>query len=150
MSYVALDTSVIIEYVDLKGRFHNQAGGAFAGVLSGELTALIPHVVLAETYYVSCGMYGRLGLKDPTARSEKLVEWLYRSPNIEITSGTLDLALESGRIKGDFGLALTDCYVMAAAKQRRGKALFRKREAEMSGQIRELVKTYSLVFLEDY
>jgi len=65
-------------------------------------------------------------------------------------SGTLDLALESGRIKRDFGLTLTDSYVIAAAKLHKGKALFKKRETEMSKQISSLVKEYPLVFLEDY
>ena len=150
MTDVALDTSVIIEYIDLKGRFHSQAEGVFAGALTGELTALIPHAVLAEAYYVSHGIYKTLGLMDAAARTEKLIEWLYRSPNMEIVSGTLDLALESGRIKRDFGPALTDSYVIAAAKLHKGKALFKKRETEMSKQISSLVKEYPLVFLEDY
>ena len=80
MTDVALDTSVIIEYIDLKGRIHSQAEGVFAGALTGELAALIPHVVLAEAYYVSHGIYRRLGLTDAAARTEKLIEWLYRSP----------------------------------------------------------------------
>ena len=87
---------------------------------------------------------------DAAARTEKLIEWLYRSPNMEIVSGTLDLALESGRIKRDFGLGLTDSYVIAAAKPHKGKALFKKRETEMSKQISSLGKEYPLVFLEDY
>ena len=69
---------------------------------------------------------------------------------MEIVSGALDLALESGRTKRDFGLALTDSYVIAAAKLHKGKALFKKRETEMSKQISSLVKEYPLVFLEDY
>ena len=99
---------------------------------------------------MSYGIYKRLGLTDAAARTEKLIEWLYRSPNTEIVSGTLDLALESGRIKRDFGLALTASYVIAAAKLHKGKALFKKRETEMYKQISSLVKEYPLVFLEDY
>ena len=150
MTDVALDTSGIIEHIDLKGRFHSQAEGVFVGALTGELTALIPNVFLAEAYYVSYGIYKRLGLTDAAARTEKLIEWLYGSPNTEIVSGTLDLALESGRIKRDFGPALTDSYVIAAAKLHKGKALFKKRETEMYKQISSLVKEYPLVFLEDY
>ena len=61
-------------------------------------------------------------------------------PNTEIVSGTLDLALESGRIKRDFGLTLTDSYVIAAAKMHKGKALFKKRETEMSSKSQALLK----------
>ena len=50
MTDVALYTSRIIEYIDLKGRFHSQAEGVFVGALTGELNALITHVFLAEAY----------------------------------------------------------------------------------------------------
>lgn len=43
----------------------------------------------------------------------------------------MELALEAGRAKLKYWLALADCYVLAASKIYRAKALFRKREGEM-------------------
>ncbi|MEM4811115.1 MAG: hypothetical protein QXS92_04310, partial [Thermofilum sp.] len=37
MARVALDTSVIVEYIDLKGRYHRQARAIFESVLVGKL-----------------------------------------------------------------------------------------------------------------
>ncbi|MCP8321920.1 MAG: hypothetical protein H3Z52_13445, partial [archaeon] len=83
-------------------------------------------------------------------KAEKLVKWMYRSPNFVIAEPTLELAILAGRIKRSFSLALTDSYVIAASKLYGGKAVFRKREREMEEKFAELTKNYNVVFLEDY
>ena len=150
MSYISLDTSVIIEYIDLAGRFHRQAEAIIENVLAGKLSAIIPHPTLAETYYVSLKVYEKLGLDRPRQRAEELVNWLYRSPNFTIAEPSLELALLAGRIKGDLNLALTDAYVVAASKLYKGKAVFKTKEREMVERLTELTKSYDVVFLEDY
>lgn len=72
MARVVLDTGVIIEYVDLKGSLHEQARAVFDAVVSGRLEALIPHPVLAETFYVAVRIYSSLGVRDPLARAARL------------------------------------------------------------------------------
>lgn len=150
MSYVCLDTGPVVEYVDLAGVFHSQAEAIIRRVLAGKLIAIIPHPVLAETYYVSSRIYEKLGLDKPEARAEKLVEWLYHSPNFTIAEPSDILAKIAGQVKRDFGLALTDAYVIAASKAKGGKAVFRTRETEMKKNLARLSKNYELVFLEDY
>ena len=150
MSFVSLDTGTIVEYVDLDGTFHPQATAIFDTIRAGETLGLIPHPILAETYYVSLRVYERLQLEEPERRARNLIEWLYRSPNIELAEPTLKLALTAGKIKKEFSLALTDAYVIASSKLYKGKAVFRTREKEIQEKITELGKSYNLVFLEDY
>ncbi|MEM0023411.1 MAG: PIN domain-containing protein [Thermofilaceae archaeon] len=148
MARVALDTSVVVEFIDLKGRFHKQAEAIFASLLAGRLEAVVPHPVLAETYYVAVRVYSTRGLLDAEKRAEELVKWLAALPTVVVVEGA-ELAVEAGLAKLKLGLALTDCYVLAAAKLARGKALFRSREAEMV-KAGERLKEYNVVFLEDY
>ena len=150
MSFVALDTGTIVEYIDLNGMFHSQANAIFESIDAGEIFGLIAHPILAETYYVSLRVYERVQLEQPERRARNLLEWLYRSPNIELAEPTLNLALTAGKIKKEFGLALTDAYVIASSKLYNGNAVFRTREKEIQEKITELGKSYNLVFLEDY
>jgi len=150
LARVALDTSVVIEYVDKAGLYHEQATLVFSAALSGRLELVVPHPVLAETYYVAARVYEKLGLRDPEGRAARLVGWLYRLPSARVVGADLRLALEAGAAKLRYGLALTDCYVLAAAKVYRCRPLFRKREREMEGIEEELKRHYGVLFLEDY
>ncbi len=149
-SRVVLDTSVIVEYVNKAGEYHEQAKIVFDAILQGKLEAVIPHPVLAETYYVVARMYRALKLEKPEERACMLVEWLYRISTPAAKSYHLEVALEAGKAKLKYKIALTDCYVLAAAKVYGGKAVFRKREREMLNVIREIEKEYPVIFLEDY
>ena len=148
MSIVALDTGVIAEYVNLGGSLHREAEAVIRSVLNGTLMAIIPHTVLAETYYVTFRIYQKLGLDDAGNRAERLIEWLHRSPNISLAEPSLELAVLTGKIKGKYGLALTDAYVLAVAKIYKGKAVFRSKEREMIPILSDLIKDYGIVFLE--
>lgn len=148
ISKVSLDTGVIIEYIDLSGSLHKEAEAVVQSILNGKLTAIIPHPVLAETFYVSARIYEELGLNNAEDRAEKLVEWLYRSPNFIITEPSLELAALTGRIKRKYGLALTDAYVLASSKIYQAKALFRAKEGEFKKKFEELSSEYDIVFLK--
>lgn len=150
MSFLSLDTGAVAEYIELKGDFHKEAEVVFRNIMEGKIAALIPHEVLAETYYVSFRIYRKMALRNPEERAKKLIEWLYKSPNISIPEPSLELALAVGDIKRKFGLALTDSYVLATAKIAGGKSLFRNREREMVERLDELVREYDVVFLESY
>lgn len=150
MSSVSLDTGTIVEYIDQAGTYHSQAKAIFDNIVSGKILGLVAHPILAETYYVSLRIYEKLGLEEPDSRAEKLLEWLYRSPNIELAEPTLELALVAGKIKKEFSVAITDAYVIASSKLYKGKAVFRTREKEIQAHISELSKNYKLVFLEDF
>lgn len=145
-----MDTSVIIEYIDLKGEFHEQAQAVFSALLMGKLENILPHPILAETYYVATKLYDKLKLENPQLVASKLVEWLYRLPTIIIPSENTNLAIETGKAKLNHSLALTDCYVLAASKIYNSKALFKKPEKEMIKNMDILKKEYQIIFLEDY
>ena len=149
MSKVTVDTSVIVEYIDEEGEFHEEAEAVFLMLITGKLEAIIPHPILAETYYVSTKIYSELEFKEPEKTSFKLIKWLYQLPTVTIPDG-LNLAMEAGRVKLRYGLALTDCYVLATSKTYGCKALFRKRGKEMLEKIDLLEKEYPILFLEDY
>lgn len=147
---MALDTGVIIEYIDKKGKYHKPAETLFNTLLKGKLEAIIPHPVLTEVHYVIYRIYKAIGLRNAEERATKLVRWLYYLPTVEVKGEDLSLALEAARVKLKYGIALTDCYVIASARIYNGKAVFRKREKEMLEKIDEIVKEYPVVFLEDY
>ena len=147
---MVLDTSVIIEYIDRRGEYHEQARVVFDAILLGKLKAIIPHPILSETYYVATRVYEALRLEHARERAIKLVEWLYRLPTVIVKDTDLSLAIEAGKVKLKYGIALTDCYVLASAKIYKGKAVFRKREREMLNKITNIEKEYPIVFLEDY
>ena len=145
-----MDTGVIIEYVDLKGEFHEQAQTVFSTLLTGKLENILPHPILAETYYVAARLYHKLRMENPQLVASKLIEWLYRLPTTIVPSENTNLAVETGKAKLNHGLALTDCYVLAASKIYNCRALFKKPEREMVENTDTLKKEYQLLFLEDY
>ena len=149
MNKAAIDTSVIVEYVDRKGKYHDQAEAVFDALKAGQLGLIIPHPILAETYYVTATIYGKVGVESPRSRASSLIEWLSRHPSVHIPS-EVGLDLEAGEAKLEHQIALTDCYVLAASKVFECQAVFRRREREMLSCIGALEKAYRLLFLEDY
>lgn len=150
MARVAIDTSVIIEYIDKRGDLHEQAEMIFSALSTSKLEVITPHPILAETYCVATKLYQKLRIENPQVVASKLIEWLYRLPTTIIPSEDLSLALETGKAKLNHGLALTDCYVLAASRIHGCKALFKKPEREMLENIETLKGEYQLLFLEDY
>jgi len=140
----------LLNILILMEKFHKIANNIFSEINNGKTLAFIPHVILAETYYVAVRIYNQLGLSDPDKRAEILVSWLYSHPFIEIIDKTLDLAIKAGKIKRELKLALTDCYVLAVSKIKNAIALFRKREREMLRVINVLTKKFNIQFLEDF
>ena|SRR5579864_2719981 len=147
MSVICPDTGVIVEYANLDGLFHNEAQAVFQSVIAGKLNVVIPHPILAETYYVSVRIYKTLGFDDFTKRAKKLVQWLYSAPNISLAEPSLELAIHAGEIKDRFGISMMDSYVLAASRISRGKAVFRTEESEMKKKLGDLRKRFDVVFL---
>lgn len=150
MSKVVIDTSVIIEYIDMKGELHEQAKLIFSALLNGKLEVILPHPILVETYYVTTELYHKLGIDSPNLVASKFLKWLYRLPMVMVSNTGISLATEAGKAKLNYSLALTDCYVLATSKIYSCKALFKKCEREMLKNIDALRKNYEILFLEDY
>jgi len=157
-SSISIDTSVLVEYIDDDGSFHSEARAVLESVTSGRLSGLVPHVVFAELFYVATRLYEQLEKKkndlSPEAKSERLVRWLFNSPNITMPENALELALRAGRFKKRFALALPDSYVLGCAQLNGCKAIFKSAEAEMErgNKLERLKKEekVELIFLEDY
>ena len=160
-SLSAIDTSVLIEFIDESGDFHPQAAALIESITSGRLTGVITHPTFAELYYVSYRIFEKIDGRgentdngSPELKAGKLVSWLFKSPNIFIPENTIELAIEAGKIKQKFKFALPDSYVIASAKLNLCEAVFKSREKEMSrsDKVAKLkkVEKVNLVFLEDY
>ena len=147
---IVLDTSVIIEYIDLKGESHRSAEIIFENLNQGKLTGLIAHPTLAETYYVAQRIYAELGYKNVKKRTTSLIKWLFSHPSLKVITDTVNLVTLVGELKLKLRLALTDCYVLAISKIHNAKAVFKKRERKMKNIIKELEKNFELIFLEDF
>jgi len=147
---IVLDSSVIIEYIDLKGKLHDVAEVIFENLNQGKLTGLIPHPTLTETYYVAQRIYKKIEPKNAKKKATLLINWLYSHPHLRVIADTLNLAILAGEIKLKLHLALTDCYVLATSKIHNAKAVFKKREREMQDVIREIEENFDIIFLEDY
>ncbi|MGH9876581.1 MAG: type II toxin-antitoxin system VapC family toxin [Nitrososphaerales archaeon] len=150
MSFVVLDTGVIAESVNVDGEFNKQATIIFEAINSKSLTGLVSPLTISEVHYVLWRVYDKLAVKNPEKVSEDFCEYIYYHPNIVILQMSLDLLIESGRIKHRYGLALSDCFVLAASKMNRCKAVFRHKEDEMNKVIKDLNREFDLAFLEDY
>jgi len=148
LNRVSLDTGVLIEYINLSGSLHREAKAVIQSILDGKIIAIIPHPVLAETYYVSVRIYEELDIKNPEQRAKNFVEWLYRSPNFSLAEPSLELAILAGSIKRRFNLASTDSYVLASAKLYRARAVFRLKEKEMAEKFEEITTECDVVFLK--
>jgi predicted nucleic acid-binding protein len=147
MNVICPDTGVIVEYANLDGMFHAEAQAIFQSVIAGKLDVVIPHPILAETYYVSLRIYKTLGLDDCVKRAKKLVQWLYTAPNISLAEPSLELAILAGDTKDRYGISMMDSYVLALSKLSKGKAVFRTEESEMKKNLGDLSKRFNIVFL---
>lgn len=149
MSLVTLDSSVIAEYANLSGRLHAQAYAAFTAINEGKIHALVAPPTISALYYILARLYEASGEAEPQKKAEAFCEYVYFHPSIEIADLTLPTLIEAAKIKSEYKLALTDCYVLAVAKLRRCRAIFRHREEEMKKLSRRLEK-FEIIFLEDY
>ncbi len=147
---IALDTSVIIEYIDKAGPWHRFARTIFSEIIHGHAIAYIPTIVLSEVFYVAKRIYERTGIPNSKRKAIKLVKWLYQHPNIRVIGRGFRIILLAGLIKAKYHLALSDCYVLALAKLLRAKPVFRKKEREMLKHIDRLRRLYGVIFLDDY
>jgi hypothetical protein len=150
MSSVVLDTGVIAESVNLEGEFNKQATIVLDAINSDSITAILNPVTIAELRYVLWRIYDELAVKNPEKVSRDFCEYIYYHPNIRILETSLEMLLEAGTIKHRYSLTLSDCFVLAASKLNRCKAVFRHKEHEIQAAFKDLSKEFDLVFLQDY
>ena len=154
LTKVAMDTSVIIEYVDIRGEFHACMHAAssnhFFSTLNGQARKHTPASDLGRNILRSSKVIPEAPNRKPTTHSFKSHRMAIQTSNNDNSQRRHKLAIEAGNAKLNYGLASTDCYVLAASKIYNGKALFKKPEREMWKTIDILKKEYQLLFLRDY
>ena len=136
----ALDSSALIEYLTasplgsiLKEYFES---------LTLDETVGISILSVAETFYVLCRKHGQ------KFASERMAEIL-SSRVIDILN-SVELAIETGKLKCKMAISVADCSCLATAKLAKAKAIFAFRENELLREIkRGSLDDAGIVFLED-
>jgi len=144
VSKIAVDTGVFVEYINRKARYYKAAKAIIDSF--GKLEVLLPGVTISEVCYVTARILNAAGVENAFEKAAEFVSWLYSHPAVRIVND-LNLHIEAARIKLEYGIALADCYVLALSRIEDCKAVFRKREKEMPGEIE---KDFDVIFLEDY
>lgn len=141
MTRAVLDTSVIIEMANKKGKFHKQALTVLELIVKGKIRGIIPNPCLAEIYYVASRLY------DSKQKAKNLLDWLVTQDNLQIERLDYDDLIMAGQIKEKYSISIMDSFFLTLSKKYNCKVIFRKREKEFST---ELLKEFQMVFLSEY
>lgn len=144
MSRIAIDTGVLVDYIDKKSPYHEQAKAIMDSL--GRIELFLPSITLAEVCYVTARVLEEKKVRDSLDKAIQFVRWLYFHPAVTVVD-ELDMHIEAAKIKLKYKIALADCYVLALSKLKMCKAVFRKREREMT---EEIEKNFDVIFLEGY
>ncbi|NIQ04568.1 MAG: type II toxin-antitoxin system VapC family toxin [Candidatus Korarchaeota archaeon] len=132
---VALDGSVIIALA------LNEANTSLLQekILNQEVTPFTTDLACTELLYILCRE------KDWGTAFEKFL--LLRDSQMIRIIGTKQLMRKAGRIKCRRGLALPDCFTLSLAKKYEAKAIFAKKEKELSKEMGETPFDIDIAFL---
>jgi hypothetical protein len=144
LAKVVIDTGVFVEYIDKRASFHSPAKAIIESI--GAIEVFLPPITLAEVCYIAARLLEFSGAKNAFEKASEFVNWIYTHPAVTIIND-LSLHTEAARVKLEYNMALADCYILALSKLKRCKAVFRKREKEMSEEVEE---EFDTLFLEDY
>jgi len=123
-------------------------GTAIGKVLREYFRTLVPEetvssslFALAETFYVLCRLNG------PEFAREKIHDIL--ASRVVGVSNSTELALQTGELKCERTISLSDCSCLATARLDKAKAVFAFREKELLREMRKKAFDVDIVFLED-
>lgn len=136
-----LDTSVVIEIANEKGKFHEQALVILKAIKEKKIKALIPKPSLAEIYYVASRLY------ESDQKGKNLLDWLITQEGIKIEEMNYEDLIKSGKIKKEYSVSIMDSFFLWLSRKRKCKSIFRKKEREFS---EKLLKDFQIVFLSEY
>lgn len=146
MKKLVLDASVIVERIIESAPHRDKVTKLFEKALAGEVDLYATPIALSEVLYVASRVYEAAGLSDPNGEALNYALWVNgRTKTIELDE---NLAFRAGELKKRLGIALPDCYVIAAAEKVKATPLFREIETEMSSILPEL-KRLGATFLNE-
>lgn len=142
---LVLDTGVLVEYIVERAPYRQLAAKLLEPSTSTAELYISP-VTLSETLYVVYRIYASSGLPDPLSEAHRYLAWL--RARVELAEVDEETAWKAGELKGELGIALPDCYVIATAWKLGASPLFRKPEKEMKRVLGRL-RGMGVLFLED-
>ncbi|MBC7091958.1 MAG: PIN domain-containing protein [Nitrososphaeria archaeon] len=131
-----VDTSVLAEYIIRDAVYRNVVEKLFNDALKKTIELYVTPYTISELIYVSSRIYKIALLENSNEEALNFVEWL--NTRVKYVQITGEISIEAGELRKRFNIALTDCYVIAAAVKLQAKALFLKPEREMLEKIEEL------------
>lgn len=148
MAVAAIDTGVWVEYINKGGKYHLQARAVIDRLQGSELQAVLPPTILTEVYYVSRRVYeGVLGKAEAARRAQKFYDYIYYHPRVVVHEIDYQIGLRAGEIKCEYGIAISDCFLIALAEEQGVPAVFRHKEEEFTHKLEE---DFQVVYLESY
>ncbi len=141
---LVIDTSVFVEYLIKNSPYLRTIEEIFKSERFSRRLFTIP-LVLSETFYIVSRLYEYAGISDANEKAVEYIEWIESKFRVMDVKG---MAVRAGELKKRLRISLTDCYVIAAAQEIRGFALFLKPEREMEKYIDDLRKM-GVLFLSE-
>jgi len=134
-----LDTSAFIEY--LMGSDLGRVVKEYFETLKSTENVYCSLYSVSEIFYVLCRSKG------PEYAAEKLN--LMLSSHIVEVNGTMEMALETGRLKCGRALSMADCSCISTAKITGSRAIFAQSEKELAKEMSKEVFDVEILLLTD-
>ena len=135
---LAIDASALIELV-----YSEAPGHKLREALEMDLAeAWTTELAIAELRYILCR---KLGWRESNQRVNKLLASGY----IRVED-TLALTTEASKIKCGRAISLPDCFTLALAQKIAGRALFARKEQDLTNEMQRKPFDMEILFLEDF
>lgn len=134
---VALDSSVLIEY--LTGTKTGKILKEYFETLKPEEKVSCSVLTLSEVFYVLCRLRG-------AKFAEEKINDMLASRILEVND-SVELAIGTGKIKCERAISLADCSCIATAEMTNAKAVFAKRERELTEEKEKTPFNVEIIFL---
>ena len=143
---LALDTSVIIEYIVLRSTYRPIVVKLFNLASTGKVELYTSPITLSEVLYVVSKIYQVARVHNPNSEALDFVEWVKR--RTKVVEVNEDIMFRAGELKKQLRIVLPDCYVIATAEAVKATPVFKAVEKEMEPVLAKLRKL-GVKFLEE-
>ncbi|MGQ4834165.1 MAG: type II toxin-antitoxin system VapC family toxin [Candidatus Asgardarchaeia archaeon] len=150
IAFFAVDTSVWIESIIKDAKYYHIASRFIESLDRGAIHAMLTPITASEVFYIAYRVYRALGATHINAenKARMFFERLYTHKNIRVILNK-EIALLAGKIKSEFGISLSDSYILALAEYMHAVPLFRAPEKEMKNKMKKLKERFHIMFLSE-